>query len=92
MFGATLYDPATDRATIASPEGIASFEWLRATAARVGVRAATAFASGYGRNIHSAQDPFISGHMAMYVQGPWLANFIRAFAPGLDAYFPAPVC
>jgi multiple sugar transport system substrate-binding protein len=90
MFGGTLYDAKTDTATVASKEGIAAFEWLRASAAKVGVRAGTAFASGYGRNIHSAQDPFISSHMGMYVQGPWLANFIRAVRPDLD-YGAAPV-
>ena len=90
MFGGSLYDESTNRATIASPGCIAAFDWLRETAARVGVRAATAFASGYGRNIHSAQDPFISGHMGMIVQGPWLANFIRAVRPDLD-YAAAPV-
>lgn len=90
MFGGSLYDAKADKATIAAPEGIAAFEWLRTTAARIGIPAATAFASGYGRNIHSAQDPFISEHMGMYIQGPWLANFIRAVRPSLD-YGAAPV-
>lgn len=90
MFGGALYDRASDRATIDSPECIAAFEWLRASAKRVGVGAATAFASGYGRNIHTAQDPFMSGHMGMIVQGPWLANFIRQYRPDLD-YAAAPV-
>jgi multiple sugar transport system substrate-binding protein len=92
MFGGHLYDKATDRATIASPEGVACFEWLARTARTFGPAATTAFANGYGRNIHSAQDPFISGAMAMMVQGPWLANFIRSVRPAgnLD-YAAAPV-
>ena len=90
MFGGALYDEATKKATAGSGSCVASFEWVRASAARMGVEATTAFASGYGRNIHSAQDPFISGRMGMIVQGPWLANFIGAFAPGLD-YAAAPV-
>jgi ABC-type glycerol-3-phosphate transport system substrate-binding protein len=90
MFGGTLYDQQYDRATIDTPECSAAFEWLRASAKRVGVEAATAFASGYGRNMHTAQDPFISGRMGMIVQGPWLANFIRQYRPDLD-YAAAPV-
>jgi multiple sugar transport system substrate-binding protein len=33
--------------------------------------------------MHSAGDPFIGGRVAMIVQGPWIANFIAAFRPGL---------
>jgi ABC-type glycerol-3-phosphate transport system substrate-binding protein len=92
MFGGRLYDESTDRATLAEPQCIQTFEWLRACAARYGVAATRAFASGFGRSIHSAQDPFISGKVAMIVQGPWLANFIRAFNPNLDyACAPVPV-
>lgn len=90
MFGGRLYDEQTGKATCAGPRCVRAFEWIGATAARYGVAATTAFASGYGRNIHSAQDPFMSGRMAMIVQGPWLANFIRALTPNLD-YSAAPV-
>ena len=90
MFGGRLYDETRGRAMCAEPRCVRAFEWVRATAARFGVAATTAFASGYGRNIHSAQDPFMSGRMAMIVQGPWLANFIRTLTPSLD-YVAAPV-
>lgn len=90
MFGGSLYDEHAERATIASPACIASFDWLRASAAKLGEKATSAFASGYGRNIHSAQDPFISERMGLIVQGPWLANFIRQYRPDLD-YAAAPV-
>jgi ABC-type glycerol-3-phosphate transport system substrate-binding protein len=90
MFGGRLYDAASSKATIAEPEGIAAFEWARATASRFGVAATTSFAAGFSRSNHTAQDPFISGRMAMLLQGPWLANFIRAFGPNLD-YAAAPV-
>lgn len=91
MFGGTLFDEAQQRITIAAPENVACFSWLRDSAQRLGVSATTAFASGYGRNIHTAQDPFLSGHQSMIVQGPWLANFIRALRPDLDyTAFPVP--
>ena len=30
------------------------------------------------------QQGFLSGKIAMIVQGPWLANVINTFAPGMD--------
>ncbi len=90
MFGGRLYDDATRTATCAEARCVRAFEWIGATAKRYGIAATTAFASGYGRNIHSAQDPFMSGRMAMIVQGSWLANFIRQLTPSLD-YAAAPV-
>jgi ABC-type glycerol-3-phosphate transport system substrate-binding protein len=89
-FGGSLFEQG--RATIASPAGIRAFEWIRACARRYGVGPSRAFAAAFARNIHSAQDPFISGRVAMLSQGPWLANFIRAYNPGLDyAAAPMPV-
>ena len=90
MFGGMLYDQQYDEATIGTDPCVGAYEWLRASAERIGIGATTAFASGYGRNIHTAQDPFISGRMGMVVQGPWLANFIRQYRPDLD-YGAAPV-
>ncbi len=90
LFGGSLYDESSAAATIDSPAGIASFEWLRASAARYGVAATRAYAAGYGRSMHSANDPFISAASAMIVQGPWLGNFIASLAPTLD-YGVAPL-
>lgn len=91
MFGGSLFDEANQRITIASPENIACFAWLRESAQKFGVGATTAFASGYGRSIHTAQDPFISGAQSMIVQGPWLANFIRTMRPDLEyTAYPVP--
>jgi multiple sugar transport system substrate-binding protein len=42
--------------------------------------------------IESAQNPFLSGRLAMVFQGPWLANWARVYAPDLDygvAPFPS---
>jgi ABC-type glycerol-3-phosphate transport system substrate-binding protein len=83
LFGGALYDAERDRATIASREGIAAMEWVGRTAERVGRAAGRAFAGAFGRSMHSAGDPFITGRVAMIVQGPWMANFIAAYRPGL---------
>jgi multiple sugar transport system substrate-binding protein len=92
MFGGRLYDESTDRATCADPACIAAFNWIGRTARRFGPGPTRSFAAAHERVIHSAQDPFITGRVAMIVQGPWLANFIRSFRPDLDyACAPMPV-
>lgn len=91
-FGGRLFDEARGLATCAEPESIKGYQWVGETSARFGVAATRSFAAGFARSNHSAQDPFISGRMAMIVQGPWLANFIRAMRPNLDyGCVPVPV-
>lgn len=49
------------------------------------------FAGGFG-NFSSPQNAFLSGKVAMEVQGVWMHNFIEKYAPGLEwgaAPFPA---
>jgi len=84
MFEGTLFDAGTNAATIDSPACVEAFEWIGATAGRLGVAPTRAFAAAFGRSMHSAQDPFISGKLAMIVQGPWVGNFIAAMNPGLE--------
>lgn len=84
MFGGALYDPETARAVIAGPEGIAAYEWVAGYPGRLGAAATAEFGNTYNRSFHSPQDPFISGRVAMIVQGPWIADFIRLYAPGFD--------
>lgn len=91
LFGGRLFDEATNRATIGEAECVAAFEWIRRTAERYGAAATRSFAAGFGRSIHSAEDPFISGRVAMIVQGPWLVNFIQAYRRNLEvAAAPVP--
>jgi ABC-type glycerol-3-phosphate transport system substrate-binding protein len=92
MFGGQLYDPIADKATIADPPCLRAFEWIRQCAARLSPAATASFAAAFGHSYHQAQDPFMTGRIAMIVQGPWLANFIRTYHPELDyACAPVPV-
>ncbi|MBZ0172247.1 MAG: extracellular solute-binding protein, partial [Phycisphaerales bacterium] len=91
-FGGDVYDPDADRCTIASETCVRAYEWVRETAQRYGPAVSKSFSALFGRSNHSAQDPFISGKLSMICQGPWMANFINAFNPGLDyAVAPFPV-
>lgn len=83
-FGGTLYDPETDRARADSAENIAAFEWLQTYPQRLGPDALKKFRSGFGTAYSSPQNALLTGQVAMVPQGPWLANVIQNFRPGLD--------
>lgn len=92
LFGNTLFDPASGRATLADPSGIAAYEWIKETARRLGADASRALARTFDRSYHTPADPFFSGRASMVVQGPWLASFARTTAPHLEfVCIPPPV-
>lgn len=89
-FGSELWDG--DRKTTAnSVENVAAFDWFRQHAEKFGVDNLRSFGASFG-NFASPQSPFLSGKVAMVVQGVWMYNFIDKFAPQLEwaaAPFPA---
>jgi multiple sugar transport system substrate-binding protein len=91
-FGGRLYDAATDTAEFADAPTVAAYEWIAGYPKRVGLDASREFGNSFGRSYHTAMDPFMTGRAAMIVQGPWLASFIRLYAPALDyGAVPVPV-
>lgn len=82
-FGGTLYDAASDRALAGSPEFVRAFEWLQSCPQRLGIEHVEKFRSGFGP-YGTPQSAFLTGEVAMVVQGPWMANLIQAFKPDLD--------
>lgn len=90
VFGGKLIDG--DRVTAASPENIQAYEWVASYTKKLGVDPVQRFRSGFG-SFASAQNPFLSGRLAMEIQGVWMYNFIKKFADGMQwgaAPFPAP--
>lgn len=79
-FGGSLYDPKTDRSLADSPGITAGFEWAQRTAEALGPDASKQFKAGFG-NYDSPLNAFLTGKIAMVVQGPWLANVITAHGP-----------
>lgn len=79
-----LYDEATNRCTVSAEHAIRSFEWFQEFPRRLGLPDVQAFVSAFARSYHNTEDPFLSGHVSMAFQGPWLANFARAYAPNLE--------
>jgi ABC-type glycerol-3-phosphate transport system substrate-binding protein len=90
VFGGKLLDG--DKITAASPENIQAYEWVASYSKKLGVDPVQRFRSGFG-SFASAQNPFLSGQLAMEIQGVWMYNFVKKFADGMQwgaAPFPAP--
>lgn len=80
-FGGALID-ASGIPTADDARNITAYEWVRSYPERFDARRLLAFQSGLGF-YGTAQYPFLTGKVASVVQGPWMANLIKAFAPGL---------
>ncbi len=89
-FGGKLVDG--DRLTINSPENLRAFEWVASYGKRFGNKEVQSFQSGFG-TFASPQDPFMTGKVATEPNGPWKANYIRVYRPGIKWFavpFPHP--
>lgn len=81
-----------DRISVNDPIDVEAWTWVNSFAKRFGVRETQAFRSGFG-NYSSPQNPFLSGKLAAYADGPWFSNFIRLYNPKIDWFavpFPYP--
>jgi ABC-type glycerol-3-phosphate transport system substrate-binding protein len=78
-FGGQLWD---DDKTITanSPGNIAAYQWVESYPDRFGSGNLLAFRDGFG-NFASPQNPFISGRVAMELQGSWIYSYIKNYAP-----------
>jgi ABC-type glycerol-3-phosphate transport system substrate-binding protein len=85
-----------DKITAAEPANVRAFEWVASYSKKLGVDKIQRFRSGFGNSastVASPQNPFLSGKVAMEVQGVWMFNFIEQYAPALEwkaAAFPHP--
>lgn len=90
-FGGRLYD-GEGRITADDPANVRALEWVRSYAERLGVHHLKKFQSSLGQ-FSSPQNAFMSGRVAMVIQGVWMHNFIDRYAPAMDwsaAPFPHP--
>ena len=91
-FGGDIWD-GKETITINSEAYIKSLEWVQTYAKTYGVDTLQNFESGFG-NFSSPQEPFLSGLVAMELQGVWMFNFIEKFKPDLNygvAPFPTAI-
>jgi multiple sugar transport system substrate-binding protein len=85
MFGATpetLYDAKNKK--FLKPEALyQAWEWLQSFPKEYGAQALQKFVSGFG-DWGTSAEPFLSGKMAMSLNGPWIAQHIQQYAPNMN--------
>lgn len=92
FFGGQLVSKDGTKQLINSPENVRAYEWVASYTKNLGIDAVQRFRSGFG-NFSSPQNPFLSGKVAMVLQGVWMWNFIQQYSPGMQwgaAPFPVP--
>jgi ABC-type sugar transport system permease subunit/ABC-type glycerol-3-phosphate transport system substrate-binding protein len=90
FFGGTLWD-GQGRLTFDGPDNVRAYEWVQRYAREYGPAELQTLRSSFGA-VASAQNPFLSGKVAMALQGIWMANFIATYNPKMHwgaAPFPA---
>lgn len=80
-FGGDWYDGK--HITANSPENVEAFRWIQSYAKIYGARALQNFTSGFGAFSWS-DDRFMTGKLAMVLQGTWMSRFINQMAPNLN--------
>ncbi len=89
-FGGQLWN-GKDTITCNSPENLRAYEWVLSYSKAYGTDYVQSFRSGFG-NWASPQNAWLSGKVAMEIQGVWMYNYIQNYAPKLHwacAPFPS---
>jgi ABC-type glycerol-3-phosphate transport system substrate-binding protein len=89
-FGGRLWN-GKSKITANKAPNIDAIKWYGSFSSKYGLENLQEFGSSFG-NFASPQDPFLSGKVAMVLQGVWLYNFIDKYAPELEwgaAAFPS---
>lgn len=89
-FGANLWN-GKDKITASSKANIEALRWYCGFPEKYGLKNIQEFGSSFG-NFASPQDPFLSGKVAMVLQGVWMHNYISKYAPAMKwgaAAFPS---
>ncbi len=82
FFGGSLWNGGAE-IPLEQPANVRAYTWVQGYAKKFGVEALQTLHASFG-NLASAQDPFMSGHLAMVLQGVWMSNYIDTFAPQLE--------
>lgn len=80
VFGAYWIDEKTNKITFDTPEMAAAYKWQADIYKKYGVDKLNKFKSGFGSD---AQDPFLTGKLAMQFAGEWVIGNAAKYAPNL---------
>jgi multiple sugar transport system substrate-binding protein len=80
-FGGRFYDAKTQRITANDPRVVDALTWMMTYAKRLGIERINSTASGWGSE---AQDPFITGQVAMRCAHISMMKDLKRYAPHLD--------
>ncbi len=89
-FGGDIWD-GRESLTLNSEAYIHALEWVQSYSKKYGPAELDSFQNGFGP-FASPQNPFLSGLVAMELQGVWMHNFIEKYNPSLEygiAPFPS---
>lgn len=84
-FGGSVFDEKTQALTVDTPENLRAFDWIASYSRKYGTKAFDQFRAGLG-NFASAQNGFLIGTVATEQQGPWMSNYIEAYAPAMNRW------
>lgn len=85
--GGDVMNPDASRVTFNSKEWVDSLTWIVSFVDKYKLQSLLIFSSGFGVY---AQDPFISGKVAMLEHGCWFLQALEKYAPDMD-YGVAPI-
>ncbi|HEX8341027.1 MAG TPA: extracellular solute-binding protein [Tepidisphaeraceae bacterium] len=84
-FGDAVYDRASGRFTLDSPESVRAFEWIKSYSDRLGTRAVQDFNTSHVMaNFDSPQNPMLTGKLVMQQHGPWVAEYFARNKPSMS--------
>ena len=93
-FGGEFADLKAGKVTPTNPGVVAGFQFLYDWNKEMGVQQVQNFISSYAPPNNPPQnDPFITGNLAMQVNGDWLVNTLERYAPDVHwgvTYIPVP--
>ncbi len=92
MFGANLYNAKTNKVDLTSGKVANMLNWERKYARKYNPEKIKSFTSGFG-GAFSPDHPFMTGKVAMTINGNWFNNALRIYAPKIKyniAPIPAP--
>ncbi len=84
-FGGRIYDEKSEKFVLTSPETVAAYEWIASYSKRLGAQAVADFHSSLG-TFASANNPFLTGQLAMEQQGPWISNYVEMYKPEMNRW------